>query len=311
MKKLFIYMVTVCMGLAHTADANFLKKLKKQAEEAVERSILKKAGEAVSEETEKAIDGVTGSGEEEAPAEAPPAIASQPTGQSGQMPPVMNPFGSGEAPDNVQDAYAFAWEFKTKMTIEGKKKKDNGEFEMNYFINKDNDYFAIEYENPDIKKSGGSARMVFDFKSGAMVMLSEFNGQKMGMVNSIQDPTKAKIEDKDLNYTYEEVGTKTILGFECYGMKVENPENVATLWFTLDAPVNFSAFFAFSSDAAPKGFSDPQLFDILKEEALLMEMDATDKKRKQNMRMTAVSLEEKPNTFQTGEYSFMKLPFMK
>lgn len=75
--------------------------------------------------------------------------------------------------------------------------------------------------------------------------------------------------------------------------------------------VILTLFFAFSSDAAPKGFSDPQLFDILKDEALLMEMDATDKKRKQNMRMTAVSLEKNPNTLDTGEYSFMKLPFMK
>lgn len=265
----------------------------------------------MSEGTEKAIDNVAGGGKEESEPEDAQVMAGQPSGQSGQMPPMMNPFGSGEAPDNVQDAYAFAWEFRTKMTIEGKKKKDNGEFEMNYFINKDNDYFAIEYENPEIMKSGGSARMIFDFKSSAMVMLSEFNGQKMGMVNTIQDPAKCKIQEKDLNYTYEEVGTKTILGFECYGMKVENPENVATLWFTLDAPVNFSAFFAFSSDAAPKGFSDPQLFDILKEEALLMEMDAFDKKRKQSMRMTAISLEKKPNTFNTGDYSVMKLPFMK
>ena len=255
---------------------------------------MKKTEEAVSKETEKAIDNAVSGGKEEAELEETQVMTNQ---SSGQTPPMMNPFGSGEAPDNVLDAYAFAWEFKTKMTIEGKKKKDNGEFEMNYFINENNDYLAIEYENPDIKKSGGSARMIFDFKSGAMVMLSEFNGQKMGMVNDIQDPSKSKIQEKDLNYTYEEVGTKTILGFECYGMKVENPENVATLWFTLDAPVNFSAFFAFSSDAAPKGFSDPQLFDILKEEALLMEMDAMDKKRKQSMRMTAISLEKKPNSF--------------
>lgn len=43
MKKLIIYLITACISFVHTADANFLKKLKKQAEEAVERSILKKA----------------------------------------------------------------------------------------------------------------------------------------------------------------------------------------------------------------------------------------------------------------------------
>ena len=63
--------------------------------------------------------------------------------------------------------------------------------------------------------------------------------------------------------------------------------------------------------ADPKEFSDPQLFDILKDEALLMGMDATEKKRKQYMRMKAVRLEKNPNIFNTGKYPFMKLPFMK
>ncbi len=49
-------------------------------------------------------------------------------------------------------------------------------------------------------------------------------------------------------------------------MEIENKESLITMYFTLDAPVNFSAFFAFSSKAAPKGFSDPQLFDVLKED---------------------------------------------
>lgn len=42
-----------------------------------------------------------------------------------------------------------------------------------------------------------------------------------------------------------------------------------------------------------------------------MGIDATEKKRKQYMRMKAVRLEKNPNIFNTGEYSFMKLPFMK
>ena len=150
--------------------------------------------------------------------------------------------------------------------------------------------------------------MVFDFKSEAMIMLSNYNGQRMAMLMSMKDPSKAKIEDKDLNYTYKEVGTKKILGYECYGMEIDNKESLVTMYFTLDAPVNFSAFFAFSSKAAPKGFSDPQLFDILKEEALLIEMEMTDKKGKQNMRITAISLEKKQNSFNTSDYQFMKIP---
>ena len=308
MKKSLIYLVICCIGFSSTADAQFLKNLKKKAEDAVERGILKKAGEALTKKPDKETEGETDEeSEEDAQAQAIASTAGQPRGGMGMG---GNPFfGSGKAPENVPDAYVFDWEFKTKMTIEGKKKKDNGELDMNYFINEGKDYYAIEYEGEELKKSGAKGRMVFDFKSGAMVMLSEYNGQKMGMVNALKDPSKMPIQDKDRNYTFKEVGSKTILGYECHGMQVENKETVATLWFTLDAPVSFSPFFALSSDAAPKGFSDPQLFDILKEEALLMEMEALDKKRKQSMRMTAISLEKKPNTFKTSDYQFMKMGF--
>jgi hypothetical protein len=92
-------------------------------------------------------------------------------------------------------------------------------------------------------------------------------------------------------------------------MEVENKDSLVTLWFTLDAPVNFSAFFAFSSEAAPKGFSDPQLFDVLKEEALLMEMEMISKNKNQSMTMTAISLEQKLTAFNKKDYQFMKMGF--
>jgi len=211
--------------------------------------------------------------------------------------------------ENLPDTYAFSWEFKTNMEIVGKKKSENGTFPMNYFINENNDYYAIEYVNEEIKQSGSKTIMVLDFKSEAMVMLTEYGDQKMAMMTKLKDPLKKKIKDKDRNYTFKEIGTKTILGYECHGIEIENKNSISTLWFTLDAPVNFSAYFAFSSEAAPKGFSDPQLFDILKEEALLMEMHMIDKKRNQSMKMIPMSLEKKKKEYHKKEYEFMKLGF--
>jgi len=217
--------------------------------------------------------------------------------------------GKNKKAENLPDTYAFDWEFKTNMELVGKKKSENGTYAMNYFINKNNDYYAIEYENEEIKQAGGKSVLVLDFTSEAMVILSEYGGQKMAMLTKLKDPLKKKIKDKDRNYTYKEVGTKTILGYECYGIEIENKNSISTLWFTLDAPVNFSAYFAFSSEAAPKGFSDPQLFDVLKDEALLMEMHMSSKKKKQSMTMTAISLEEKKIEFHKKDYQFMKIGF--
>ena len=167
-----------------------------------------------------------------------------------------------------------------------------------------------DHENEETRKAGGKVLMVLDFKLEAMVMFNEYGGQKMAMLTKLKDPSNKKITDKDRNYTYKEVGTKTILGFECYGIEIENKNSFVTLWFTLDAPVNFSAFFAFSSEAAPKGFSDPQLFDVLKDEALLMEMQMINKKKtNQKMIMTAISLEEKKTEIHKKDYQFMKMGF--
>ena len=165
----------------------------------------------------------------------------------------------------------------------------------------------MDVENDEIKNSGGQAVIIFDFKLESMVMFSNHGSQKMGMVNKLKDPAQRKVTDKDRNYTFKEIGTKTILGYECFGMEVENKDSKATLYFTLDAPVNFSAFFAFSSKAAPKGFSDPQLFDILKEEALLMEMEMVSKKKNQIMKMVPISLKEKNASFHKKDYQFMKM----
>jgi len=194
MKSKLIYLILCCFTLSQTADAQFLKNLKKKAQDAVERSILKKTEEVVTEEAEKALNGESGEERDEGKegnSNAKNVTANQ---ASGPMTPGMNPFGSGQAPDNLPATYAFAWEFKTKIEIEGKRKKDNAEMEMNYFINKNKDYYAVEYENEELKNSGGKATMVFDFKSEAMVMLSNYSGQRMAMLMNMKDPSKAKIE---------------------------------------------------------------------------------------------------------------------
>ncbi|HMC02437.1 MAG TPA: hypothetical protein VKN14_15465, partial [Flavobacteriaceae bacterium] len=78
--------------------------------------------------------------------------------------------------ENLPDTYVFDWLFKTKMEITGKKKSKNTETVMNYFLNTHKDYYGMDVENEDMKKSGGKTVMIFDFKSEAMVMFSNQGG---------------------------------------------------------------------------------------------------------------------------------------
>jgi len=202
----------------------------------------------------------------------------------------------------LPDAYKFDWEFKTEIKTE-----KNEPMEMNYLINsKSKDYFGMEISSKELKGMG-KMRMVMDAKEKIMIMFMALNGQNMAQMSKIPE---LKPNKKEPEYSFKEIGTKTILGYTCYGIEVENGDYTANIYFTLDAPINFSAFSAFSNNKnGPKGF-DPALLKVLEEDAILMEMTATHKKKsKQNFTMTALSLEEKKTEIKKGEYQFMKLGF--
>ena len=307
MKIKHILLIICCLSISYSAEAQFLKKLKKKAEQAAERTILNKTDELVTNKTNKTIDDVAEGGKDKEKDNTVTDTVKNTT--STTRTPNINPLmGSGKnAAKNLLETYAFDWEFKTNMIITRKNKSKNTETVMNFFLNTNRDYYGMDVENEDMKKSGGQAVMVFDFKSESMVMFANYGSQKMGMVNKLKDPSQKEVSDKDRNYTFKEIGSKTILGYECFGMEVENKDNKVKLFFTLDAPVNFSAFFAFSEKTAPKGFSDPQLFEILKEEALLMEMEMINKKKNETMQMIPISLEQKKTKFHKKDYQFMSM----
>lgn len=202
----------------------------------------------------------------------------------------------------LPDAYIFNWEFKTEIKTE---KEDP--MEMNYLINSNSeDYIGMEISSEELQGMG-KMRMVMDAKEKIIVMFMAMNGQNMAQMSKIP---ALNSNNKEPKYSYKEIGTKTILGYTCYGIEVENGDYKANIYYTLDAPINFSAFSAFSNNKnGPKGF-DPALLKVLEEDALLMEMTGThQKKSKQNFTMTALSLKEKKTEIIKGEYQFMKLGF--
>ena len=138
-------------------------------------------------------------------------------------------------------------------------------------------------------------------------MFMDMNGQKMAQLMKMP---KLKEGKNEATMSFKEIGTKEILGYTCYGIEVEDKTYKGNIYFTLDAPVNFSAFFAMANNKnAPKGF-DPALLQVMQEDALLMEMTMTNKqKSKENFTMQAVSLEKKIIEFNNKDYQIMKMGF--
>ncbi|RIA10582.1 uncharacterized protein DUF4412 [Flavobacteriaceae bacterium MAR_2010_72] len=301
MKTKYILLTLLCITLVGPSHAQILKKIKKKAQQAAERTILNKTEEVVTGTTEKTIDGVT-EGKDNDPEAQNTGNTSNTSNKSKQVNPAMNPMGAKNMDtSNLPNSYTFDWEFKTEITSsEGEK------IEMNYLLNSNSkDYAGMEMSTEESKQQG-TVSIVLDAKANAAIMFMEANGQKMAQLSKLPDPNSKRNNDE---FTFKEIGTKTILGFECFGIEVENKGYKSTMYYTLDAPVSFSALFSFSKNSAPKGF-DPALIEILNEEALLMEMFAENKKKKnENFLLTAKSLNKKNNEIHKKDYQFMKMGF--
>ena len=203
--------------------------------------------------------------------------------------------------NSLPDSYTFNWEFKTEI-----KSAKNETMELNYLINSSvEDFFGMAMSGEKLK--GGKATIVFDTKNDVFTMFMNMQGQKMAQIRTL--PSTGQ-DSNEADFKFKEIGTKEILGYTCYGIEVENPTHIGTMYFTLDAPINFSAFFAMSNNKnMPKGF-DPALLQVLKEDALLMEMSvAHKKKKKESYTMVAKSLEEKDAVIQKADYQFMNFGF--
>ena len=288
MKAKYILLSVLCLTICTSAEAQILKKLKKKAEQAAERTILKKTDEIVTEKTEKTIDGATTSGDKNAEGQNINNSANS----------SMNPMASKKMDKSkLPDSYVFDWEFKTEM-ISAKGEK----VQMNYLLNSNSkDYAGMEMSTEQSRQQG-TIMMVMDSNANAITMFMSSSGQKMAQMTKMPDPNK---KSSDEEFTYKEIGTKTILGYECFGIEVENKGYKATMYYTLDAPVTFSALFNFSKDSTPKGF-DPALIEVIKEDALLMEMHTINKnKSKESFDLNPISLNKKDTTIIKGEYQFM------
>jgi len=120
--------------------------------------------------------------------------------------------GKGKLDDSkLPDTYIFNWEFKTEMKI-----GDEDPMKVDYFINSEsNDYFGMEI-SAEALKDKGTTRIVMDTKQEIMIMFMDMQGQKMAQMTKIKDQKPTK---KEPQYSFKEIGTKTILGYTCYGIQ--------------------------------------------------------------------------------------------
>ncbi|RDK86965.1 DUF4412 domain-containing protein [Marinirhabdus gelatinilytica] len=277
---LFISSVSV------NANAQFFKKLKKKAENAVERTVLNKTDREVSKETDKTIDGVI-KGDKKKEKEEPTDEEKEAAEKN-----AMNIFGGSL--EGIPDSYEFQYIMDMKLTTH----KDK--MDMRYFIQPDASYFG----NAIVDKRANSI-IVYDMENQAMITFMDNGSQKMAMKTRMpfdeaaqKEMAKNDTNQEDVNIT--PLPSKTILGYHCKGYQIEQEDGVSKFYITNEAPVSFVGVFSSIQQMPKSGYNATVPFD---ENSMVMEMEFISNNRKRdNVHIICTNLAEKKFAINKADY---------
>lgn len=267
-KKILVVLLILFIS-AQASQAQFLKKLKQRVEETVENTVIEKTADKAAEQTSKTMDKAFN----------------------------MNPFGSGGSkekadPSLVADTYDFTWKYSLKMTSK------EGDIVFDYYLKPDATYYgfsSVAMENMfTVMDNGNKVTTIF----------MESQGNNMGMVTQMPDDLDLEeTKDQSEGFEYAALPDKTINGYHCKGVKATNEDFEMDMYFTNEAEISFDDTYKNKQTKIPAQVKD--FFDK-DEKLLLIYMDMKGlKKKKDNVTMECVGLEEVSKTIQKSDYKFM------
>lgn len=272
MKKVVSMMFFVLFITAgQNANAQFLDRLSKKVEKKVEDKIINKTTNKAEKETGNVMDKILepGSGEKK---------NAKTKTESNQNVSVATKSAS------YQSSYDFSYQYQLTM------KTSQGNMIMDYFIQPKKEYLGAR-----MSMSGMEQFMIFENEN--INTFIEMNGMKIAQSINSMDFGKDLDVDKN-DYKVSEIPGKTILGYKCKGMKMENNEYEFKVYYTNDAPFGFTNF-SNSNQMIPSQFKG-----LVNDNSLMMLMQMTDKKnKKNNAEMECTLAKENKFTFSTQGYS--------
>lgn len=213
----------------------------------------------------------------------------------------------------VRPVYNFDGNFVMRMESYKKNGKKEGDSYTRYFNAKEPDIMALQMmkteKNGAMGESMGTS--IFDAKNQTVVSITDDNKQAFAMkMPNLEDFNEAKDQETkqkpDTDMKITRTGkTKKILGYTCYETIMENNEMKAISWTAKDVPLSqfkaFAGLMAQNKNAQQKMYALPFEF--------LMEMESTDKKSGEKLKMTVVELNiDKQSSIQMSDYKLMEMP---
>ncbi|WP_299109009.1 DUF4412 domain-containing protein [uncultured Winogradskyella sp.] len=198
----------------------------------------------------------------------------------------------------LPDSYYFDYIYKLKMTHK------KGDITFDYYLSEDESYFG--FDSAEMNKGSEDTKifMVMDADLEISAMFMEMMGKNVVQKTKLK-ASDFQSEDDMSDYTFTEIDSKTINGYECEGYVSENDKVKITFYITDDVPVSFNKAFGSNVKNMPKGF-DASIMEKYAENGLMMEMTYEDKKKsKNNMTMQCVDLVETDFSIDTTKYGSM------
>lgn len=307
MRRRFPFVLMCCLAVSFSTQAQFLKKLKKAAENAAERTILNRTDEEVSKGTDKTIDSITkgkkgkknknGDGKNIGETEKNLDSAQQQNqAKEEAMQKKMAGLLGGGGLKGIPDIYKFSYRATMKITTQKE------ESDIHYWMEPGQRYFGNKYDQGET-----NSITVMDMENQAMVMFTDDGKQKMAMKIPAGKKTIEKITKKmaEKNKQAEDdikvtpIADKTILGYNCKGYQIITKDGVSKVWITNETPVGYLGGIAYTEGL-------PSSVLPLGENTMFMEMQfESAKKKKDNFSMVCTELKEEPMSIVKAEYSTM------
>ncbi len=239
-----------------------------------------------------------------------------PTGDRGMVEENGNDYDTGASPesmnsinqnrntsnvdkDELPDIYDFDWRYELKMDMQTKKQES---MDLIFLLKENSNYHGIKFKNPK-DNSFDDATIVFDLNIKAMLMFMSSGNSKILQIHSMKEPD---VKGDAGEFQIRELPAKTIIGFHSKGMEIENDKFIVQVYHTTEAPIEMSNLFNFSGSMDMKMPDiDPRLVKQFSN-GLITEMHYIDKKKeKNNVLLTAISLNKSKTTINKNEYQNM------
>ncbi|MGM0931930.1 MAG: DUF4412 domain-containing protein [Bacteroidota bacterium] len=268
MKNLIISMLSVLL-FGFSAEAQFLKNLKKKVEQKVEEKVTENIANKAASEAEKSLNKMWETDLKNSPI----------------------PMGANRVDiSEVPQSYDFNWEYQLNMETR------DGNIDMTYLLKEDAPYFGMRMPQAE------SMFMILDMDRKLSIMYFGSGENNFITASKIDNLTNPEDETNPYeNAELKKIGTKNILGYECQGYETETEEHKFTFYVTQEAPISFANMYSDEKSNIPKGWNADWLEDG---DALMMEMQMVDKKNpNRNANMRCTGLEKKPFTINKENYA--------